>query len=242
MNLERSFDFIKGEIVLINKPYKWTSFDVISKIKLSLKKYAGINKIKIGHAGTLDPLATGLLIICTGSYTKKIDEFQSMIKEYTGIMTIGATTPSGDLEKEINQTFDISNINEELILEASKKFVGEIQQTAPAFSAKKINGIRAYEYARKGEIIDIKPSTVNINEFNITKIVLPEIHFHIICTKGTYIRSLAVDFGEALNNGAYLSALNRTKIGNYKLEDAYEIEDFINIIRHKYQVTKQNEV
>lgn len=225
------FDFVNGEVLLINKPYRWTSFDVVSKLKGAILKYSGAEKIKIGHAGTLDPLATGLLIICTGKYTKKIEEYQNLEKEYTGIITIGATTPSGDMEHEIDKTYDISKINEGMLYETAKKFVGEIEQTAPVYSAKKIKGIRAYEYARKGEDVSIKPNTVIINEFKITKIELPDVYFLIRCTKGTYIRSLANDFGVALNNGAYLSSLCRTKIGNNHLEDSYEVEEFIEMIK-----------
>ncbi len=231
MTIQREFDFANGEMLLINKPYRSTSFDVVSKIRTAIIQNTLIDKIKIGHAGTLDPLATGLLIICTGKYTKKIDEYQSLYKEYTGIITIGATTASGDLEKEIDQRYDISKINEEQIYEAAKKLTGEIQQTAPVYSAKKIKGIRAYEYARRGEEVDIKPNTVIVKEFNITKIELPDVYFQIICSKGTYIRSLAIDFGKALNSGAHLSALCRTKIGDNKLEDSYEVENFIQIIK-----------
>jgi tRNA pseudouridine55 synthase len=225
----REFDFINGEVLLINKPYRWTSFDVISLIRNTVKDIAGVKKIKVGHAGTLDPLATGLLIVCTGKLTKKIDELQGLDKEYTGVFTLGSITASGDLEKEIIKTFDITNITELRIKEATKQFIGEIQQKAPVFSAKKINGIRAYEYARKGEPLDIKPNTINIKEFEIIRTELPEVHFRVVCSKGTYIRSLAVDFGEFLGIGAHLSALCRTKIGHYSLEDAMTMEEFRNL-------------
>jgi tRNA pseudouridine55 synthase len=224
--VEKKFDFLNGEVLYINKPYRWTSFDAVKKIRSVLKDATGIKKIKIGHAGTLDPLATGLLIICTGKFTKRIEEYQNLDKEYTGVITIGATTPCGDLEKEIDQTFDISNITDKDIYAAAEKLTGEIKQKAPGYSAKKINGIRAYEYARKGEDIEIKPHIVQIKEFEITGIKLPEVFFRILCSKGTYIRSIAVDLGESLGIGAHLSALCRTKIGSIKLEDALEIEGF----------------
>lgn len=238
----KCYDFINGEILLINKPYRCTSFDVVNSIRTAIYQYTGIDKIKIGHAGTLDPLATGLLIICTGKYTKKIEEYQSLDKEYTGVITLGATTPSGDLEHEINQTFDISNITEEQIDTTAKKFVGEIKQNPPAWSAKKIKGIRAYEYARKGEDVVIKPNKIFIKEFIITKIELPQVYFRIICSKGTYIRSLAIDFGEALNNGAYLSSLCRTKIGDNKLEDSYDLEELIQTIKESGNINKKQYV
>lgn len=216
---------INGEVFLVNKPYKWTSFDVVKSLRNSLRDKSGIKKIKIGHAGTLDPLATGLLIICSGKNTKKIENYQNLEKEYTGTFILGAKTESGDLEKAVIQTSDITNLKEERIRDTVKQFTGEIQQKAPAFSAKKINGIRAYEYARKGEEVEIKANTVNIKTFEITKIKLPEVHFRIICSKGTYIRSIAIDFGEALETGAYLSALCRTRIGEYNLEHAIELEE-----------------
>ncbi len=222
----KEFDFIKGETLLINKPYKWTSFDVVSQIRNIVKDIAGVKKIKVGHAGTLDPLATGLLIVCTGKLTKTIDELQGLDKEYTGIITLGATTASGDLEKEIIKTFDITNITDLRIREAKEQFIGEIQQKAPIFSAKKINGKRAYEYARNGEELEIKANTVNIKEFEITRTELPDVHFRVLCSKGTYIRSLAIDFGEALGIGAHLSSLCRTKIGSHSLEDAMTMENF----------------
>jgi len=219
------FDFAKGEILFIDKPYKWTSFDVVNKIRCLVKYHFGIKKVKLGHAGTLDPLATGLLILCSGTFTKKIDEFQGLEKEYTGTMVLGATTPSFDLEKEIDKTFDISGISKEEIVNATKIFIGNIKQIPPVFSAKKINGERAYESARKGIDLVIESKDIFIREFEITAIDLPNISFRVVCSKGTYIRSLVRDFGEILKNGAYLSELKRTRIGDYLLKDALTLEE-----------------
>ncbi|MCD4747579.1 MAG: tRNA pseudouridine(55) synthase TruB [Bacteroidales bacterium] len=229
-SLKHQFDFKNGEVFLINKPYKFTSFKVVKIIRFNIKQYAGIKKIKIGHAGTLDPLATGLLILCTGKFTKRIEEFQGLEKEYTGTFTLGSTTPSYDLETEINQTYDISNINAELLYSATKQFTGTFEQTPPIFSAIKIKGKRAYEYARDDEYIKIKPKKVTIHKFELTKIDLPEVEFKVVCSKGTYIRSLAYDFGKTLNCGAHLSSLCRTRIGKYKLSEAYEIDELENKI------------
>lgn len=214
------FDFQNGELILIDKPYQWTSFDAVRSIKVQAKRISGIKRIKVGHAGTLDPLATGLLLICTGKKTKEIESFQAMEKEYTGTFYLGATTPCFDLEKEIDQRFDISGISEQQILLAKNQFLGEIEQTPPIFSAVKIDGKRAYDYARNDEEVKISPKKVFIYDFEITRIELPEIDFRIRCSKGTYIRSIARDFGMILNNGAHLIALRRTKIGNFKVEDA----------------------
>ncbi|MCG2418004.1 tRNA pseudouridine(55) synthase TruB [Aequorivita sp. F47161] len=219
-------DYKEGQVILIDKPLEWTSFQAVNKIRWLIKKSFGIKKIKVGHAGTLDPLATGLLIICTGKFTKRIDTFQAQEKEYTGTFTLGATTPSYDLETEINNTFDISEITSEKIQEATKQFLGEIQQQPPVFSALKKEGKRLYEYARSGEEIEIPFRTITISEFEITKIELPIVHFKVACSKGTYIRSLANDFGKALNNGAHLSALRRTKIGDFSIDKAIDIEAF----------------
>jgi len=233
----KQLDFLKGEVIPVNKPYKWTSFDVVNKIR-TLIKFAGGIKIKIGHAGTLDPLATGLLILCTGKLTKKIKEFQDMEKEYTGTITLGATTPSFDLETEIDEIFDISHINAQQIIKATKNFIGNIQQIPPCFSAKKINGKKAYEYARKKEKIILEPRNVTISKFEITNIDLPNVDFKVICSKGTYIRSLAYDFGKSLTSGAYLSSLCRIRIGNIKLEDAFEIKDIKQKIENTYYFKK----
>lgn len=217
-----TFDFEKGEALLFDKPYTWSSFHVVNNIRYALKHYLGIKKIKVGHAGTLDPLATGLLIICTGKFTKRIDEFQAQEKEYTGTFTLGATTPSFDLETEVDVHYPTDHIDEKTLLDTAKSFVGTIEQTPPIFSAIKIDGKRAYEYARNNEEVKIKPKIISISEFEITDIKMPEISFRIVCSKGTYIRSLAYDFGIALNSGAHLSELRRTKIGKFSVNNALE--------------------
>lgn len=221
------FNFLEGEVILINKPFRWSSFDVVKKIRYTIKHYTSIKKIKVGHAGTLDPLATGLLILCTGKFTKRIDEYQAQEKEYTGIFTLGATTPSFDLETEVDQKHEINHLTDELIYEATKSFLGEQEQIPPIFSAIKIGGKRAYMYARKNEKVVIKSKEINILEFEITQIKLPEVSFRIVCSKGTYIRSLARDFGKELNSGAYLSELTRTRIGEFKLVDAMDVNTFL---------------
>ncbi len=220
-------DFIEGQLLLVNKPYKWTSFDVVGKLRNAFKPL----KLKVGHAGTLDPLATGLLIICTGKMTKLIDSYQSQDKEYTGTMVLGATTPSYDLETEVDQKFDISQISEAQIKNTCNQFTGDIQQYPPAHSAIKIDGERLYEKARRGEEVELRLRNVTIAEFEITEINLPEISFRVKCSKGTYIRSLVNDFGKALNNGAYLSKLRRTKSGEYAIENASEVMELVNHIR-----------
>ena len=216
----------EGKVLLIDKPLNWTSFQVVNKLRWLIRQQFNLKKIKVGHAGTLDPLATGLLIICTGKFTKKIETFQAQEKEYTGTITMGATTPSYDLESEINETFDISSINLEEINNVTQQFIGEIQQQPPIFSALKKDGKRLYEYARAGEEVDIPKRTITISEFEITNINLPNVDFRVVCSKGTYIRSLAHDFGKALNNGGHLSALRRTKIGEFSVENAISIEGF----------------
>jgi tRNA pseudouridine55 synthase len=222
---------LEGQILLIDKPLNWSSFQAVNKLKYILKrKYELPKKFKIGHAGTLDPLATGLLIVCTGKFTKKITEIQGQAKEYTGTFTVGATTPSYDLETEINETFPTEHITEALIRETTKQFVGEIDQKPPVFSAIKKDGIRLYEHARAGEEVEILSRKITIHEFEITRIVLPEVDFKVKCSKGTYIRSLAYDFGMALNSGGYLSALRRTKIGDYSVENGISPEKFEKII------------
>jgi tRNA pseudouridine55 synthase len=221
----------EGKVLLIDKPLNWTSFQVVNKVRWLIKQQFSIKKIKVGHAGTLDPLATGLLILCTGKFTKKIETYQAQVKEYTGTITLGATTPSYDLESEIDQKFDISEISEEDILKNTQQFLGEIQQQPPIFSALKKNGKRLYEYAREGSKIEIPSRAVTIKEFEITKIELPCIEFRIVCGKGTYIRSLAHDFGRSLNNGAHLSGLRRTKIGEFRVEDAISVLEFEKFIK-----------
>ncbi|HYK75781.1 MAG TPA: tRNA pseudouridine(55) synthase TruB [Daejeonella sp.] len=221
------FNFVEGELLLINKPYKWTSFDVVGKIRNAFKPL----KLKVGHAGTLDPLATGLLIICTGKLTKKIDEYQAQEKEYTGTMFLGASTPSYDLETEVDQTFDIEHLTDEQLYENCKQFIGEIEQLPPAHSAVKVNGERLYMKARRGEAVELKHRKVTINQFEITRIALPEVDFKVVCSKGTYIRSLIYDFGKALNNGAYLAKLRRTRSGDFHVDNAYEVMELVNHIR-----------
>jgi tRNA pseudouridine55 synthase len=223
------FKFAEGELLLINKPYKWTSFDVVGKIRNSLKPL----KLKVGHAGTLDPLATGLLILCTGKLTKQIDTFQAEEKEYTGTMILGATTPSFDLETAIDEEFSVTDLSDEIILNATKAFIGDIQQYPPAHSAVKVNGERLYVKARRGEETELRLRFVSVPEFEITRIALPEVDFRIVCSKGTYIRSLVSDFGKSLQNGAYLSKLTRTRSGNFLLENAFEVADLVAHLRSK---------
>ena len=223
-------DFLSGEVLLIDKPLHLTSFDVVNKLRWGIRKAFNIKKIKVGHAGTLDPLATGLLVICTGKMTKQIDTFQGQEKEYTGTFVLGSTTPSYDLETEINETFPTDHIIDEDIHQATKQFIGDIEQFPPVFSAIKKEGKRLYEFARAGESVEIKPRIVNISEFEITNINYNHIDFRVVCSKGTYIRSLANDFGIALNSGAHLSALRRTKIGNFSVNDAVMVDDFIKIL------------
>lgn len=219
-------DFQEGQILLIDKPLHWSSFQAVNKLKYALKNNFGLKKIKIGHAGTLDPLATGLLIVCTGKFTKRIPEIQGQEKEYTGTFYIGATTPSYDLETEVNETFGTSHITGQLIFETAKTFVGEIDQKPPIFSAIKKDGKRLYEHARAGEEIEIASRKTVIREFEITRIALPEVDFRVVCSKGTYIRSLAFDFGKKLASGAHLTALRRTKIGEYSVTLAKTPEEF----------------
>jgi tRNA pseudouridine55 synthase len=225
--MEEQNPYQQGKILLIDKPLTWSSFQAVNKIKYALKRKYNLPKsFKIGHAGTLDPLATGLLIICTGKFTKRIPELQGMVKEYTGTFHIGATTPSYDLETEIDQTFPTEHISESLIKETTQQFIGEIDQKPPVFSAIKKDGKRLYEHARKGEEVEIQSRKVTIHEFEITRIALPEVDFRVVCSKGTYIRSLAYDFGLALESGAHLSVLRRTKIGEFSVEDAVKVEEF----------------
>jgi tRNA pseudouridine55 synthase len=226
-------DYRSGELLLINKPYTWSSFQAVNKLKHALKKHPSLLlddkfvHLKIGHAGTLDPLATGLLIICTGKKTKEISSFQDLPKEYTGTFFIGATTPCYDKEKEVDATYPTEHITEELVRETAKSFIGEQEQIPPMFSAVKVDGKRLYKLARIGEEIELKARPINVLEFEITRCELPLVDFRIACTKGTYIRSIARDFGLALNSGAYLDTLCRTKIGHFSIEDAKTPEEFI---------------
>ncbi|MFV0149235.1 tRNA pseudouridine(55) synthase TruB [Empedobacter stercoris] len=212
MNVEK---IQEGHVFLIDKPLDWTSFDVVNKIRWNIRKAYNLKKIKVGHAGTLDPKATGLLLVCTGKWTKRIDEFQAQEKTYTGTIKLGVTTPTYDLESEENEIFPTEHITEEIIHETTKQFIGEIEQFPPMHSAIKVDGKRLYELARDGQEIERKARKVNILDFKITKINLPFVDFEVNCSKGTYIRSLAYDFGKALNSGGYLTALRRTKIGEF---------------------------
>jgi tRNA pseudouridine55 synthase len=224
-------DFLEGQILLIDKPITWSSFQAVNKIKFLLKRKWNLpKKFKIGHAGTLDPLATGLLIICTGKFTKRITEIQNQEKEYTGTLLLGATTPSYDLETEVDENFPTEHITPELIYETIQHFLGEINQKPPIFSAIKKDGKRLYEHARAGEEVAIQARKTTIYEFEITRIALPEIDFRVVCSKGTYIRSLAFDIGKALNSGGHLIALRRTKIGDFSVEEAILPNDFEKLI------------
>lgn len=223
------FDFETGEILLVNKPLTWTSFDVVKKVRNILRIK------KIGHAGTLDPLAEGLLILCTGKFTKKIEEIQAQEKEYTGHFTVGQTTPSFDLETEVDAESDYSYLTEELIRKTAQSFEGTIEQIPPLYSAVKVNGERAYTVARRGDTAEIKAKTIQIKTFEVTSIVLPLVSFKVVCSKGTYIRSLARDFGVALGCGAHLSKLVRTRIGAYDLEEALSVDDILAIRKQMVQ-------
>ncbi len=225
--METEDDFKNGQVLLIDKPLTWTSFQVVNKLRWVIRQTFNIKKIKVGHAGTLDPLATGLLVICTGKMTKEINTFQGQEKEYTGTLVLGSTTPSYDLETEIDKTYPTAHITDALIHETTAQFIGNVSQFPPVFSAIKKEGKRLYEFARAGESVEIKPRTVEISEFEITKINGLDIAFRVVCSKGTYIRSLAYDFGKALNSGAHLSALRRTRIGNFRVNDALTPNDFI---------------
>ncbi len=232
-----TIDLQNGTVLLINKPLGWTSFDAVNKIKHSILKYQRLNaesqnlttqkvRLRVGHAGTLDPLATGLLIVCVGKETKNISNYMGLEKEYTGSFFMGATRPSFDKETEIDQTFETFQITEHLLFETAKKFIGEQMQNPPIFSAIKKDGKKSYIAARKGEDLKLAARKIQIHNFEITKIEMPLVFFKIVCSKGTYIRSIANDFGKALNCGAYLDSLCRTKIGDFKLNDALEVEEF----------------
>lgn len=222
-----------GHLCLVDKPVGWTSFDVVNKIRLGLKNYRGIKKIKVGHAGTLDPLATGLLVICIGKATKEIDGYQAQNKEYTGTIHLGATTPSYDLETEVDETFPIEHITPEHVMEVGKQFLGVIEQFPPIFSAIKVDGKRAYKHARAGEELVLKSRTLTVDQFDLSFENWPEIDFVLRCSKGTYVRSLAFDLGKALNSGAYLSSLRRTKNGIFDIKGAWKLEDLMAVIQNK---------
>ena len=220
-------DFKNGQVLLIDKPLNWTSFQVVNKLRWAIRKKFGLKKIKVGHAGTLDPLATGLLVICTGKKTKTIETYQAESKEYTGRLRLGETTPSYDLETEVDKNWPVDHITPELIEDASHHFTGKIEQLPPIFSAVKQDGVRLYEMARKGEKVEVKKRTVEIFEFEITQIALPEVDFRVRCSKGTYIRSLAHDFGQKLGSGAHLTQLRRTRSGKFDVNEAETIEGFL---------------
>jgi len=223
-------NFQEGEILYFDKPLGWTSFDLVAKIRYKISRLLNVKKIKVGHAGTLDPLATGVMIICTGKVTKQIESFQYQTKEYVATLKLGATTPSFDLETEINQTFETKHITKELIEETLSKFIGSIEQIPPAFSACKINGERAYELARKGEDVELKPKLLVIDDIELLDFNMPEIKIRVVCSKGTYIRALARDIGEALNSGAHLTGLVRTRIGDITLDDCLKIDEIDKIM------------
>ncbi|MDR2907280.1 MAG: tRNA pseudouridine(55) synthase TruB [Bacteroidales bacterium] len=212
--------FEEGQVLLIDKPYEWTSFQVVNKLKWKLRHTYKLAKLKIGHAGTLDPLATGLLIVCTGKFTKRIEEFQAQEKEYTGTFVLGATTPCYDMEKPVDREFSTEHITTDMIMQTAQSFIGEQDQVPPIFSAVKIDGKRAYDYARQSQDVEIKAKSITIKAFEVTRIEMPEVDFRIVCSKGTYIRAIARDFGDRLKSGAYLSALRRTRIGEFLVADA----------------------
>ena len=238
-------DFVTGEILYFNKPLHWTSFDVVNRVRRVLCHTIGQKKLKVGHAGTLDPLATGVIVLCTGKETKRIEELQYGVKEYIATLQLGATTPSFDLEHPIDQTYPTEHITPELVDETIKRFVGEIWQVPPVYSAVKIDGKRAFDYARKGQEVEIKPKLLVIDEIEVLKFEDMQLTIRVVCSKGTYIRALARDIGEALNSGAHLTALQRTQVGDIRLEDCMEVEDFIKciesgIIKHEPQEEKRN--
>lgn len=228
------YDFKQGELLLIDKPLDWTSFDVVNKIRYTIKKNCDFEgKMKVGHAGTLDPLATGLMIICTGKKTKTIQELTGLDKVYTGTILLGKTTPSYDLETEFDKEYPTAHITEEMIHEVADSFVGEQEQIPPVFSAKKIKGKKAYDMARKGEVVEMKPNMITIHRFKVTAVEMPEVHFEVHCSKGTYIRSLAYDFGKKLESGACLTALRRTHVGDFDIDKALTVDDFVQQVAGK---------
>jgi tRNA pseudouridine55 synthase len=222
-----SRNFMDGVSLLVDKPQNWTSFDVVNKIRIGLKYSLGLKNIKVGHAGTLDPMATGLLIICTGKSTKKLAEYQGLPKEYIGTIRLGATTPSYDAETEPDAYFPVDHVTQEMLEVARDKFIGDLSQLPPMFSAIKVDGQPLYKKARQGIMVEVAPRPVTIFEFELTRIAVPEVDFRVKCSKGTYIRSLAYDFGKALDSGGYLSALRRTKVGAFNIEDAWNLEELV---------------
>lgn len=226
MDINETADFQTGKVLLLIKPIGWTSFDLVKKIRNIIIRRLGYKKIKVGHAGTLDPLADGLMILCTGKATKEISNYQQLDKEYTATLEFGKTTPSFDLETPVDKTYNITHINRDKIIKSLEKFIGEIEQVPPIFSAKNIKGERAYHFARKGEKIELKPNKVIIRQLELINFDLPFIEIRILCSKGTYIRALARDLGKILESGAYVTRLTRTKIGLYKMKDALTIKIF----------------
>lgn len=233
---EKSSVIEEGKVFLFDKPLYWTAFDLVNKIRIMIKSTIGLKNIKVGHAGTLDPLASGLMIICTGKATRKIEEYRDLDKEYVAGIYLGATTPSFDLETEVNERFNVDHITDTLVLETLSRFLGEQDQIPPLHSAKMINGKRAYEYARKGLIRELSPVKVVFRELELLSFEHPLARIRMVCSKGTYVRSFARDFGLALGSGAYLSSLVRTSIGNYRLENAYSLEDFKNFLEDLKQI------
>lgn len=232
-------DYIAGEILYFNKPLTWTSFNLVNRVRGVLSRHLGVKKLKVGHAGTLDPLATGVMILCTGKATKQIESFQYQTKEYIATLQLGATTPSFDLEKEIDATYPTEHITEELVRTTLQQFVGTIEQIPPTFSAVKIDGKRAYQYARQGEEVEIKPKTLTIDEIELVSYDLPSITIRVVCSKGTYIRALARDIGIALQSGAHLTALQRTRIGDITLDKCLEYDNFIEQLANEKQIIEQ---
>jgi tRNA pseudouridine55 synthase len=226
------YDFKAGTTLLVDKPQGWTSFDVVNKVRYKIKHRLRVKKIKVGHSGTLDPMATGLLVLCTGKFTKKLNDLQGLSKSYTGTMFVGATTPSYDAESEVQERFPTDHITPELIEQARQQFTGKIQQVPPMFSAIKVDGQPLYKKARKGEIVEVEPRDVEIFSFKITRVELPEIDFEVSCSKGTYIRSLAHDFGKALQSGAYLTTLRRTKVGDFDIKNAWSLDNLVEFIEN----------
>ena len=225
-------EFASGSTILVDKPYEWTSFDVVNKIRWHLRKKLGVKKLKVGHAGTLDPLATGLLVLCIGKHTKLINDFIQDEKEYTGTILLGKTTPSYDLETEYDRDYPTEHITSEIIEEIAASFIGEQEQVPPIFSAKQVDGKRAYEHARKGKEIELKPNRIHIKAFEVDSSAFPEVRFRVVCSKGTYIRSLANDFGSRLDSGGTLIELRRTRSGGFKVDEAKSVEQWIDFIEN----------
>jgi len=227
-------DFIEGEVLYVDKPLHWTSFNLVSKLRWKMQKLLKIKKLKVGHAGTLDPLATGVMIICTGKSTKLIESFQYQTKEYIATLQLGATTPSFDAELPVDATFAVEHITRELIEDVIPKFTGEIRQVPPVYSAVKVDGKRAYDYARDGQEVELKSKLLVIDEIEVLDFSLPVLKIRVVCSKGTYIRALARDIGEALGSGAYLVGLERTRIGDVRIEDCWQIDELIGHIEHEF--------